>query len=806
MPAWFLKLIGIEGVVVEHADRSVLAFQYPQALWLGLSAAALVGVWIWMRQRRNLASASPALRAVLTGTRIVILVLLVLVLSGPYVKVDIVEEKRPIVALLIDRSQSMDLAAGPFPDADARLLAQAAGMRMTEGSLNLEVYRAINKQSRGKLVQAVVNAQRDKLIDQIAARFELQTYAVAGEPQRLDIDPARFALPDPTPPGGSSTHIGTAIAHVLNEAGGRPVAGIIVFSDGENNGGRSLTEAAKMCQSVSVPIFTIPAGSAELLRDIAIVDVSTSGQVAVGDSARVAMTIESQRYDGRTVKVQVRDGDKVLDTKEIALRSAEQQQVELIFTASHPGPRYLSVEIPPQPDEDLKGNNTDIAFLRVSDEKNKVLYVDCPPSWDFRFLKNAMRRDQGLAGRLGQQPEIVVENEWRRLPEAQRAQALPQTLEELAAYHTVVLGDASPKLLNAAFLKLLDEAVREKGVGVVVQAGPLAMPHGFDQLFLDLLPVQVDRREPGYFARPGKSYTIELAPDGMLHQAMRLHDATGRNQPAWAQMLPYQWCVAATRPSPAATVLAWNPVVQSNYGKLPLVAWHFAGQGRVLLVGTDSTWLWRQNVGDRYFYRFWGQSIRFVARRDDAHKRSWLEVSPHCAQPGEPAQIELMAFTAGGAPVQSPTQTITVSGPGIDKTETLHADANTKGRYTGKLTLPALGDYVFTYSPGGGQEPAEARLRVLAAPEEMRYPNVNRPALKTLAESSRKSPNDPNGGLMLELTDPDWAKKIVERLKGEIKTTMRSETRTIWDNWLVLALLVLVYSIDIGLRRLTGLS
>ena len=70
-----------------------------------------------------------------------------------------------------------------------------------------------------------------------------------------------------------------------------------------------------------------------------------------------------------------------------------------------------------------------------------------------------------------------------------------------------------------------------------------------------------------------------------------------------------------------------------------------------MFVGTDSTWLWRQNVGDRFFYKFWGQSIRFVARRDEAtQKKSWIEVRPVRAQPGEQAQIELMAFAADGSP------------------------------------------------------------------------------------------------------------------------------------------------------------
>ena len=71
----------------------------------------------------------------------------------------------------------------------------------------------------------------------------------------------------------------------------------------------------------------------------------------------------------------------------------------------------------------------------------------------------------------------------------------------------------------------------------------------------------------------------------------------------------------------------------------------------MLFVGTDSTWLWRQNVGDRFFYKFWGQAIRAVARNDKTtQKKSWLEVRPVHVQPGEAARVELMAFAADGSP------------------------------------------------------------------------------------------------------------------------------------------------------------
>ena len=63
----------------------------------------------------------------------------------------------------------------------------------------------------------------------------------------------------------------------------------------------------------------------------------------------------------------------------------------------------LTVTIPPLPEEpeSLRSNNTDVAFVRVSDEKLKVLLIDGLPRWDFRFLKNAMRRAQMASLEVG---------------------------------------------------------------------------------------------------------------------------------------------------------------------------------------------------------------------------------------------------------------------------------------------------------------------------------------------------------------------------------------------------------------------
>jgi hypothetical protein len=759
---WLLRQANVGYVFLEHRGELTYHVQYPMAFLIGLPLVLLAGIGIYALQRRNLRSSPRSLIVALTVCRTFVLALLLAILSGPFVKLETVRENRPVFALLFDRSQSMDLVAN---SADARV-------------------------SRARLAHDAVLAKRVEFIAPAAHRFDLKAYTFARDITLLGLDANNFTLPEPAPPGGPSTRIGDAIQHVLKEAAGRPIAGIVVFSDGESTGGLTLGEVAQACRTANAPVFAVPTGADAKARDVSIVDLSTSGQVTVGDTAKVGVVLESQGYDGQSVKVIVRDGDKVLDTKEITLRSAEQQSVELTFVAQESGPRYLVVEVPSFADEDFKTNNTDVALLRVSDEKIKVLYVEGLPRWDFRFLKNAMRRDAGLTGHAGKQPDIVLETEWRRLPTTAQANALPRTLDELAAYHTIILGDVSPKLLSPAFLNLLAQAVREKGVGLLIEVGPQAMPHEFDATLLDLLPVQIDRKAAGVYAPPAKPFKLELTPDGVLHEAMQLYDDPGRNQAAWAQMLPYQWCVAAVRPNPAATVLASNPNIVNNYGKLSLIAWQPVGKGRVMLVGTDSTWLWRQNVADRLFYKFWGQSIRFVARSEDAaKKKSWFEVKPVRTRPGEEALIELRT------PGEQPSVAIEISGPETQTTLVLDADPSTKGRYLGRFRVPAVGDFRFNYAAGN----AEARLRVLASAEEMRYPNVNRTVLRTLAETT--------GGELVELSDPNWAQKIVSKLKGEPKVVKRPPVEaTIWDNWMVLTLLVFVYTLDVGMRRLGGLS
>ena len=42
--------------------------------------------------------------------------------------------------------------------------------------------------------------------------------------------------------------------------------------------------------------------------------------------------------------------------------------------------------------------------------------------------------------------------------------------------------------------------------------------------------------------------------------------------------------------------------------------YQIVGSGKTMFHAVDDTWRWRFRVGDRYFGRFWTQTIRFLAR------------------------------------------------------------------------------------------------------------------------------------------------------------------------------------------------
>ncbi|HSW45151.1 MAG TPA: hypothetical protein VLM89_06230 [Phycisphaerae bacterium] len=105
----------------------------------------------------------------------------------------------------------------------------------------------------------------------------------------------------------------------------------------------------------------------------------------------------------------------------------------------------------------------------------------------------------------------------------------------------------------------------------------------------------------------------------------------------WGRLPTMLWRCPVSELKPAAEVLAEQPGLDGSPGR-PAIILQRAGNGLVLFVGTDETWRWRYEVGDRYFHQFWAQATMFVGL---PHRtRNQPGFAPDTAPATLPANIE----------------------------------------------------------------------------------------------------------------------------------------------------------------------
>ena len=800
--AWLARLAGVGHEMAARIDRAEFHWARPDLLIIGLVLLGPAAWWIDRRHRIRMPWLSRGQRRTLTVCRTAVLGLLVFVLAGPFLRLEERVAEQPVVALVVDTSDSMRLPVGRLPTATIAATAAAAGLDPPgdDEAAALATVERVSRLSRGELVRAVLDAQRGTTLRQLADQFEVRRYEVARRPRRL---PDRPAGPPGTAGGpadndleGYDTALGAGLQMVLDDASDRALAAIVLLTDGRSTVGIDPLEALRRAAEAAGglprgPVLAVPVGAAVPPADVAVTDVLAAPEVALGDTVAIGATLSSGGLAGRQVAVALRDaGGAVLDTRTVTLRDGL-QPVAFSWRADTAGTHVLGVAVAPEAEEIVPENNVMETSVEVSDRKARVLVVDHAPRWDFRFIDHAIRRDRTF------EPTVVLTAPAEAAPRAGMSGAapapeLPQDVEGWAAYDLVVLGDVPVSVLDPRRQQALVEAVTRRGVGLVLQPGGDHLPQGYLGTPLEsLFPVQVDvaAGTAVLAAADFQPLSMRVTARGAMHPAFALSGDAARNRRKWSDMPPVFRAAAALAPRPAATVLA---EVQPSGGRdpRPLIAEAPIGNGRVLWIGTDETFRWRRNVGDQLFWRFWGQALRTAARRGDRPvDASWLVVSPARSEPGSPVFVELNLVDDDKKPVVAPLQTVAVQAAGESRLDL--RPGGRPGLYTGSFTPESVGRHVVSHEAArlGGEvvvaEPTRERAR----------PGVDRDSLQTLADVS--------GGALVEIGD---FPSLPDRLTATSVETRASVEDDVWDTWPVLLLLIGFFCVDVGVRRLSGAS
>ena len=753
-----LKLFGIpvsDSVNVSEINVTFHGLSAGTAFMVGI-AIIVATVWVYFRTTPQLAAWQKGLLSVL---RSLLIAMILLMLMQPVLLLTVEGTIRRSLLVLIDSSASMQIKDLRQDPDDIKRAAIAKGALDPKGGLKQGVPAdadSFSNMSRSDVLKAMLTTDKLNLLQKLSETYDVIPYTFGQTLQAL----SSGADASGKPPAGDAptstsfldsikfdkpyTAIGDAVRSLLDLKRGQPLAGILLITDGNNNYGSQPLDAAALAQQDKVPIFAYGVGISSP-HDIAVTQVFSPEVVFAREEAQVTVMVRSQAMSGRSAKLVLKLGDQVVDTKDLTFGDDSEQSVPMKFLPTQKGEYELEASIDALPDEAVKDNNKASQRVRVIDGKVQVLYIEQKPRWEYRYLQAMLVRDRRLDAKfylVEGDPELSHEENSPYLG------TLPLNKDDWMKYDVVIIGDVNSRLLNDSQMQSISDLVSTFGGGVIFLAGKRFMPDSYRRTPLEnLFPVIFEGQAGSNGAPSTKQIPLDLTPAGQNSLTMRLADKEDDNTAIWKNLPGIYWDSRVTKAKPAAEVLLDDPSPEkaTRSGAMPVVALQSYGTGQVLFVGTDETWRWRRNIGEKYYTRFWGQVMLRLGlpRLLGASQLTQLTTEKKEYVSGERVVVSGRLYRSGFQPVIDPSvqgtltvkpdQPDSVSAGDLKKDVTLLASPGKPGYYEGEIVVTTPGVYTFSTSI---DPTSMLDFRVTEPRFELGETALNLALLKKMAETS----------------------------------------------------------------------
>jgi hypothetical protein len=216
----------------------------------------------------------------------------------------------------------------------------------------------------------------------------------------------------------------------------------------------------------------------------------------------------------------------------------------------------------------------------------------------------------------------------------------------------------------------------------------------------------------------------------------------------------------------------------------------------------DSSWTWSfweagKGGSTGYFQRFWNNAIRWLVHDPD-FGRVRLESDKDNYDPGDPVQARCTVLDENYRPAAKSQVEVAWKNREAGGWKTLATQEVEAGVFSAEGVPENGGVYDLKCSAKVNGKPAgdeSILVNVDSLGEEMKDTTVHNDLLKALASRS--------GGKTLRLGDSDWFDRLGLNTDAAFEIVGRRVER-IWDNALVLSLIVMLLSLEWFLRRRWG--
>lgn len=759
--------------------------------WLVLLLALASGLAILL-YRSERPTATRGQRGLLACLRISLFAILAFMLLGW-----MLEQSRtdlPDLVLVFDRSQSMgvvDAWDDSAPAAKIRALLAGAGIE--------------EEAARWRLARALVSQRNAPLLETLAQRYRLKLFTIGHAAEPLETAEALGRLQ----PDAPSSRLGNALRDVLEAQRGRPTAAVVFFTDGVVTEGASLQDAAEYARRRAVPLFLVGLGNDRPRVDLRLAEVLADATAFVGDLVRFEVRVDGCDYRGPAVVRLRRQGETQLLAEEKLELGADGGLARLDLRAAEEGEFDFEVEVVPAPRETTLDNNKQTRRVVVRNERLRVLLVQGAPSYEFRFLKNALERELNPPGaaegdRLGLRV-VLQEADLEYVATDKTAEAaVPVSREELFAYDAVILSDVNPALLSRSVQEHLYEFVAQRGGGMAIISGPRHLPAGYrDSPLAALFPAPLEALQaPPPEAVVSESFRPLLTPLGRISPQLQLAESSAANLDLWTQKLPpWRWLVRLSNIRPGVRTLVEHPTLRTADGQAaPLITLQYIGAGKVIFHASDETYRWRFRAGDLYFARYWVQTLRFLSRGKLLGENQGVELSTdrETYQAGDLVRIRARFLDDRQAPAADDGAAVILERAGARrKPLRLERDAVSRGRFEATLSDLPAGDYrLWLTAPQVAGQPPSTQFRIEAPAGELADTLLRAADLRAAAKLA--------GGKYYDLTTA--AGLAADLPPGRQTAIAALPPIPLWNYWPLAALFVALLTSEWLLRKRWGLT
>lgn len=552
------------------------------------------------------------------------------------------------------------------------------------------------------------------------------------------------------------------------------IASITIISDGVITDGNTPTYLA---EKLGFPVYSVAIGDSSRRKDVAIKNVLFNEFVYAETPTTISTTIINSGYDGQTITASLFEGNKLIEQHQLILDQSGINTINFNYLSKESGEKKLTVKISNLENETSLANNVYPFYLNIRSNKIKILIIAGSPSPDLTFIKNALEKEINFQVNTLTQvngSQFIELNPNQKIDSADVLFLLSFPTRETSQE---IFNRIKDKVLNKniPFFLMLNNSV---DLSKLLQIS-------------NVLPVVIQNFRGDYLiAQP------DLNSDEFNNPIV----SSNINLNEWNNLPPFLYTTGNITPKPESKILSYIKV-ESNRIKQPLlVSRNLASKRSICFIGKDF-WKWKLQTSPNnlsLYDNLMINSAKWLSVTDE-QKQFSIKTLRKFYSAGDDIEFVAELYDEALNPINDAE--IEVKLKSAENEAELNLTSLGNGLYEGKTKLLKPGDYLFSAEAklnGKIYKKDSGRFNVGDIEIEMIEPRMNYELLNDLALRT-------DGKLFM----PDDSKDLIAELKKRINKVsdekiIESQFK-LWSNEWMLAIVVLLFSLEWFLRKQSGM-